>query len=131
MNKNKERSTVGSRIRPLLVGVGAGVGVGLLLMLATAAVMALVQVSAAVVTPMAMGVLAVAALVGGFVTARLSRERGLLYGAACGLLLFLVVAVIGLAVMREIRGTTLFLKLALTVGGGALGGILGVNVGRR
>ena len=65
MNKNKERSTVGSRIRPLLVGVGAGVGVGLLLMLATAAVMALVQVPAAVVTPMAMGVLAERVGVGG------------------------------------------------------------------
>lgn len=132
MNRSREQVSVLSRIlRPLLIGVGVGITVGVLLLLAAAAVMVSTQVPAAAVTPVALAVIAVTALVGGFTTARLLRERGLLIGAACGLLIFLIVAIAGFSVDQAVQGTLLFLKLGLTVGCGALGGILGVNVKRK
>ncbi len=116
---------------PILVGCGVGALACTVMLLIMAAVMAAVTVPATVVTPLALAAAALGAVVGGLVAARLSRERGLLYGAGSGLLLFLVVMAAGFALLPETRGTLLLLKLALLMGGGALGGILGVNVGRR
>ena len=83
------------------------------------------------VTPVALAAAAISAFVGGFVAARFSRERGLLYGAAVGLLLFLLITGVGIAVLQELRGAMMLLKAVLTIGVGALGGILGVNVKNR
>lgn len=132
MNRSREQASVLSRsLRPLLIGTGIGIVVGVLLLLAAAAVMASTQVPAAAVTPVALAAIAAAAFAGGFTAARLLRERGLLIGAACGLLIFLIVAIAGFSVDQAVQGTLLFLKLGLTVGFGALGGILGVNVKRK
>ncbi len=132
MNRSREQASVLSRsLRPLLIGTGIGIVVGVLLLLAAAAVMVSTQVLAAAVTPVALIAIAAAAFAGGFTAARLLRERGLLIGAACGLLIFLIVAIAGFSVDQAVQGTLLFLKLGLTVGGGALGGILGVNVKRK
>lgn len=132
MKMRKEELPVALRVlRPMGIGAGVGVLVCLLLLLLAAAVMASVSVPTGAVTPLALVIMAVSGLVGGFTAARLSRERGLLVGAGCGLLLFLVVAIAGFAVAEETTGSLLFLKLALTVGCGALGGVLGVNVKHR
>ncbi len=132
MNKTKDqRINLSSMIRPLLVGTAVGILVTVLLLLAAALLMASIQLPSAAVTPIALATVALGALAGGFTAARISRERGLLYGAACGLLLFLIIAVAGMLAMPSTSGATTFVKLALTVGLGALGGILGVNVGRR
>lgn len=132
MKRSREPASVLPRIlRPILIGVLVGVIAGVLLLLAAAAVMASTQLPTGIVSPIALAVIAVAALVGGFTAARLSRERGLLYGAGCGLLIFLVVAIAGFSVVPSSQGAMLLLKLALTVGGGALGGVLGVNVKRK
>ena len=96
-----------------------------------AAVMAAVSVPTGAVTPMALVAAAAGALVGGLAAARLSRERGLLYGAGSGVLLFLLIMAAGFTLVPEVSGSMLAFKLALMVGCGALGGILGVNMKRR
>ena len=132
MNKTKDqRLNLRAMIRPLLWGTIVGILVTVLLLLATALVMAVVQLPAAAVVPTALATVSLGALAGGFTAARISRERGLLYGAVSGLLLFLIIAVAGMLAMPSTSGATTFVKLALTVGLGAFGGILGVNVGRR
>ncbi len=132
MNTRKENLSVLSRIlRPVMIGAGVGILVCLVLLLAAAAILASVQLPQAAVTPIAMVVLSVAALVSGFVAARIARERGLLYGAGCGMLLFLITAIAGLGAEQTAQGSLLLLKLALAAGCGALGGIVGVNLKRR
>ncbi|MBP3435236.1 MAG: TIGR04086 family membrane protein [Clostridia bacterium] len=132
MNTRKENLSVAARIvRPIAFGGGAGILVCLVLLLAAATVMASCQVPQAAVTPVAVAILAVAAFLGGFTAARIARERGLLYGAGCGLLLFLVTAIAGLGTEQVVQGTLLFLKLAVASGCGAVGGIVGVNMKRR
>lgn len=116
---------------PMLIGAGVGVLVCTVILLIMAAVMTAVIVPAAVVTPLALAAAALGAFAGGLVAARLSRERGLLYGAGSGLLLFLLVTAAGFALLPETRGALLPLKAALLIGGGALGGVLGVNLRRR
>ena len=130
MGTRREHSAT-KLLRPLLWGVGVGTLIGTVLLLIAAAVMATGILPPSAVTPVAMAVIAIMAFAGGFTSAVISRERGLLYGAAVGLALFLLVTVIGLSVLQQLHGGTMLLKAALTIGGGALGGILGVNAKRR
>lgn len=132
MNKTKEQRNVPLRmIRPLLFGVVIGALTTVVLLMFAALLLSAVSLPKAVIMPVALATVALGSLVGGFGTARVSRERGLLFGAACGLLLFLIIAVAGVLAMPSASGVTTFVKLALAVGFGALGGILGVNVGRK
>lgn len=132
MNTRRENLSVAARIvRPIAFGVGIGVLVCLALLLLAATIMASCQVPQTAVTPVAVAILAVASLVGGFFAARIARERGLLYGAGCGLLLFLITAIAGFGTGEAVQGTLLFLKMALATGCGAGGGVVGVNMKRR
>ena len=105
----------GRMAKPVLIGVAAGA----------------VGIPQAAVTPMAVAAAAIGAFVGGFVAARIAKTRGILFGALCGLILYLLVMASGFAVLRDIRGTYAVVKLALMVVSAAVGGILGVNFRRR
>jgi putative membrane protein (TIGR04086 family) len=132
MKAHSENGSLLQRLlRPVAIGTVVGALVCVLILMIMAAVMVSGVIPAKAVTPMAFVAAALGAFAGGFVAARLSRERGLLYGAATGFLLFLLTTAAGFALLPETGGTLLLLKLALMVGGGALGGILGVNLKRR
>lgn len=131
MGTRKEVSTATKILRPLWMGLGIGVIVCAVILLIAAAVMTTGILPASAVTPIALVSVAISAFASGFVAARLSRERGLLYGAGVGLLLFLLITVVGMVTSQEFRGTMMLLKAALTIGFGALGGVLGVNVKTR
>lgn len=132
MNIRRENSSVVARIvRPVAVGGGVGVLSCVVLLLIAATVMASCGLPQATVTPIAVVILAISTFLGGFTASRITRERGLLYGLGCGALLFLITAVSGLGVEGAVRGTMLFLKLAVSLGCGAIGGVIGVNVKRR
>ena len=133
MNPRKEDSSVMIKrvVRPVVIGTVAGAGCCLLLLLLMAAVMASSDIPKAAVTPMAVAAAAIGAFVSGIIAARISRERGLLLGAVCGLLLYLLVMIAGFAMLREIRGAYAVVKLAVMIGCAAFGGVLGVNMGKR
>lgn len=128
MGTRKEVSTAARILRPLGMGLGVGVIVCAVILLIAAAIMTTGILPASIVTPVALAAAAIGAFASGFVAARLSRERGLLYGAGVGLLLFLLITVVGMVTSQELRGTMMLLKAALTIGLGAFGGVLGVNV---
>lgn len=131
MKKSREQTSVVSRVvRSLVIGAAVGILFGVLLLLAAAAVMTSVGTTTAV-TPVALAVIALAALVGGFAAARLLGERGLLIGAACGALLFVVTMLGGLGIESTAGGAVAFLKPIIAVGFGALGGTAGVNLKRK
>lgn len=131
MKKSREQTSVVSRVvRSLAIGAAVGIVFGALLLVAAAAVMAAVGTSAAVL-PIALAVIALAALAGGFTAARLLKERGLLIGAACGALLFAVTVLGGLGTDGTVSGVIALLKPIIAVGFGALGGVSGVNLKRK
>lgn len=118
-------------LRPVCIGAFVGAIGCLLVLLLMAAVLAAVDVPKAAITPLAVAAAAFGALIGGIVAAKMAREKGLLLGAACGLVLFLIVLVAGFAVLKEIRGSYVVIKLLVLVGCGAVGGVLGVNLGKH
>ena len=131
MSTRKETSLAAKILRPIGVGTGIGVIVCAVILVAAAAIMTTGVFPATAETPVALATALIGAFIGGFVAARLSRERGLLYGAGVGLLLFLLITCVGIAVLEELRGNMMLLKALLTIGGGALGGVLGVNIKKR
>lgn len=132
MKKRKEQPSVIAQIaRPVLLGTVCAVAVGCLLLMGAAAVMVAVQVPMSIVRPIAYVAISLAAFCGGFVAARLASQRGLIFGAGCGLFLFFIVAFAGFGSETAVRGTSLLLKAVLSVGFGSLGGVLGVNLKRR
>lgn len=131
MGARKTESPAMKIAKPFLVGVGVSLAVGLVILLLAALVMTTGTIPSSVVTPIALVTMALAAFVGGIVSALVSRERGLLYGAGCGLFLFLLVTVLGMALSQELRGMMMLIKAALAIGSGAFGGVLGVNRKRR
>lgn len=131
MSTRKEVSPAAKILGPLAVGTGLGVAVCAIILLIAAAIMTTGVLPGTAVTPVALAAVAIGAFIGGLAAARWSRERGLLYGAGVGLLLFLLITIVGIAVMQELSGTMVMLKAVLTIGAGALGGVLGVNVKNR
>lgn len=127
--KQNDPSTAYRWVRPLLWGALAGVAVCLLLLLLMAAVLAAGDIPKPAVTPLAVSAAVAGAAVGGFVSARLRGENGLVCGALCGLILFLAVMAAGFSLLRQVRGGYALLKLALMLAAGAAGGVIGV--GRR
>lgn len=128
MSTRKEQTSIVARVlRPIAVGLTVGVLLCLALLLVAATVMASFSVPQAAVTPIAIAILALSAFGGGLVASRVARTRGLLYGSGCGLLLFVIAFVAGLGIESATQGAWLFLKLALALGCGAIGGIVGVN----
>ena len=127
----EEAPLIGKMVRPVLIGAVVGAACCLLLLLLFAAVMAAKDIPQGAVTPMAVVAAAAGSFVGGFVAARIGKMKGILFGAACGLLLYLVVMVAGYAVLKDIRGIYALVKLAIMLGCGAVGGILGVNTRKK
>ena len=125
--RNEDTAMVKKIARPIVIGACVGAICCLLVLL----VMAAQNIPKAAVTPMAIVAAAFGSFIGGIVSARISGEKGLLYGAGAGLLLYVVVIIAGFAVLQDVRGTTILVKLAVMVASGAVGGIIGVNMKRR
>ena len=131
MKNRKETTFFSIVLRPLLFGLGASVLLCVLLLSGAAVLLTVGLLPASVATPLALGILTVCAIVGGLVTARLSKAHGLVYGAGCGLLLFLLTALVAIVILQDFEGDLLLVKSLLTVIGGAVGGVLGVNAKRK
>lgn len=129
--RQEEDSIVSRWIRPILIGVVVGAFCCLIILLLCAAIMAAQDIPQMAVTPMAVIAAAAGSFVGGLASAKAAGSRGIVYGAACGAALYLLVMIAGFAVLKDIRGIYALVKLAVMVGCAAVGGIIGVNTRRR
>lgn len=80
-SRNEDSALVKKIVRPIVIGACAGAIACLLMLLVMAAVMAAQNIPKAAVTPMAMVAAAFGSFIAGIVSAKISGERGLLYGA--------------------------------------------------
>ncbi|MGN0453081.1 MAG: TIGR04086 family membrane protein [Ruminococcus sp.] len=70
---------------------------------------------------------ALSAFTGGYVSARITKSNGLLVGAVCGAVIFLILFIAGLAGTEDNVSYITFVKLIAVTICSALGGIKGVN----
>lgn len=133
MKSHKEDSSamVKRFLRPVIIGAVVGALCCTLLLAVMAAIVASQDIPKAAITPMAIVAAAAGAFFGGFAAARIAKEKGLLIGGACGLLLFILVALAGFAFLKEIRDAYILVKLAVMLVLSALGGVIGVNLRKR
>ena len=127
----EEPSVMTKWIRPLLTGTIAGLLCCFAALLLFSAIMAAQDIPQMAVTPMAVVAAAFGAFIGGLISARAAGSRGLLYGAACGAVMYLIVMIAGFAVLKDIRGIYALVKLAVMVGCAGIGGVIGVNMRKR
>lgn len=80
-----------------------------------------------VITPLTMFIIALGAFVSGYISARILRNNGLLYGIISGFIMFIIVFISGLMISGREISTLSLVKLTLMLLMGAIGGIIGVN----
>lgn len=73
-------------------------------------------------------ILAACAYSAGYTCARLRRHKGLLCGAICGLVIFIIMLSVGVLILNAEITPPLAVKLVILVTSGAIGGVRGVNM---
>lgn len=63
----------------------------------------------------------------GFITAKISKQRGLIYGSMAGLLLFVLFLISGLAASQNTVNSEAFLRFVIMLLSGAIGGLVAVS----
>ena len=126
--RERAENPVVNFLRPIVIGavVGAAVCMVLLIGLSFALVVAK-RMPQGVIPPITVFISALGALFAGYVAAKISRERGLLYGACAALLLFLLLFLAGLAITQESMSAFMATKGLIMVLIGAIAGIWAVN----
>lgn len=114
--------------RAIVIGTLAGAVICLvLLMIGALGFVSSKHIPQSVVSPVTIAVSAIGAIFAGYVTARILRVRGMLYGVLSGLLLYLLLFIAGVAAAGEALTVVAFIKLLVMALSGAVGGILAVN----
>lgn len=112
---------------PLFWGMGVGLVCGTLLLMLTAKLVQSVEIAPSVLAPLAVAAVGCGCFVAGLVAALIAKERGLLWGAVCGTLTYLLLLLLGLFRFDSVAGGYALIKWAVLTVCGAGGGLIGVN----
>lgn len=118
-------------LKPILVGTAVGAVVITVVLMVLSLLLSLQNIPQMLITPMVLVALGIGSFLGGNFAARLTREKGLLVGLCCGVLLFLALWLFGQAIHGGGFGVIGIVKLAIALGLSALGGVMGVNAKKR
>ena len=114
-------------LKAISTGTVLGITVTLCLFVLLALIMSfsiLPTSSAGIVSSIA---IAVGSFFGGLSTAKKLGKNGLIIGAICGFLLFILLTLIGIAAFKSAPGSSTLIRLLIFVTSGAIGGIIGVG----
>lgn len=118
-------------IKPVLLSVAAGTVACIAALLLFSLIMSSRNIPQGLVSPMATFAISVGGLVGGYVCAKLMRERGLLWGLICGVVLCFVLLLSSLGISDSGFGVSALFKVVFILLCSMLGGVLGVNTRRK
>lgn len=128
MTKQKRfRNTKHLSASRALLAAGWGILIILIIVLVFSFVLTKIDLPEGVVSAVTAAALCIGAYCGGFICARRNRRNGLLLGAVCGSVIFLVLFVVSIIFVRSSEGLAGSTKLIFVVLCGAVGGIAGVN----
>lgn len=114
-------------LRPVLIGVCVGVVCTTLLLILCALLLYKLALPTTVVTPMALAALGLGGLAGGLAAGMSGKEKGLLIGGLCGVVLALLLLIGSIADGRGPTWGYAVLEWAVLTVCSAAGGVLGVN----
>ncbi len=117
--------------KPVAVSCLSGAAIATAILLVFSLVMSVRDVPAVLINPLACAAISVGSFFAGFICARLLRQRGMLLGALCGLLLFGLLLFTSLTLTGEAFGWIVLIKLVIVMTSAMIGGVLGVNTRRR
>lgn len=115
-------------LRAILIGTVGGAAVcALLLFLAAAILQASGNLPQMLLQPLILSICGVSCFFSGFLCGKISRKRGLLFGAGCGLLLFLLCLIGGVVNTHEVVTVSALTRMAVMGLAGALGGLTAMH----
>lgn len=114
-------------LKPILIGMGVGAVAATGFMLLSALLVYKLSLPLGAMPPMAVAAMGLGSFVGGIATGLSTKERGLLMGATCGALLYLILLIAGLARTGHVALGYAAVKWAVMTVCSAAGGVLGVN----
>ena len=124
--QTRTRLSLHPYVKSLLLGLGVGVVTATLLLLLCALVITRVAVPGEAIPPMAVAAMGIGSLVGGCAVGLSAKQHGLLLGAVCGTLLYLILLILGVS-RGGVAPAYAALKWAVLTVCSAAGGVLGVN----
>ena len=109
--------------------IGAGIGTVCVaaIIFAMSLVLAIGNIPAALIMPLATAALAIGGFSAGIASAKINKSKGMVCGAVAGILLFLLVWASGGIVGNGDFSTVTAIKAGIVILAGVLGGIVGVN----
>lgn len=115
-------------LRAVLFGAVAGAVICAALLAAfSMAFVSMENIPQGFLTPLIVGVSVLSSFFSGFIAAKISGKRGLIFGLLAGLLLFFLFLVSGLATENQSSPDTAGTRLLIMAASGAVGGLLAVS----
>ncbi len=118
-------------VKPLVIGSATFLGCFFIILLLFAILIMNKDLSETTLFAISYLLIAFAALTGGYVASRISKEKGLLIGGGTGLLSYILLAIFGTIFTQSGFGTIGLMKLLLCLLPAAVGGFFGVNRKKR
>ena len=115
-------------IKPLIIGFIISIVVSFLAIIIFAVTATNIDISDEGLTVMSIISMINGAFAGGFVSAKVLKEKGLIIGAINGLLFFFIMTLISFIVSREPMSSISLIKILSFTIASMLGGIFGVNI---
>lgn len=126
-----ERLNISRISVPILSGIIAGIIASMVLLLIFSAVMITRDIPESIVPTLSAVSISIGSIAGGFVSAKFFGKAGLVIGAASGFILFVIMLLAGIAVHGELIAIPTIIKMIVAVVSGGIGGVIGVNSGKR
>jgi putative membrane protein (TIGR04086 family) len=113
----------------MLKGICISMGITIIMLFILSIILSFSDVKESVIMPTVIFISSFSILIGGFLIAKKIDEKGIIYGSALGLLYMLILYLIS-SIMNFNFSLTINAIVMIAVGviGGAIGGILGVNL---
>ena len=127
MSVSSETKCLAEYSKKIGVGVIVGVLVTAMVLFCGAFVMSKVDFPQSGIPIVGIIALVFGGFVAGFVVARLTRSKGLLYGLLCGFIIFFICVFCELIFMGGELGALAMYKAGICTISGMIGGVLGVN----
>ncbi len=129
--KSRNNSNDGNMLIPLAIGFAVSVAICFIFMLIFALFLSKRDSNETLALVLSFISQTLGALVGGFVSAKLNRQNGLIVGLANGGILFLVYTILSMVISGASLTLLTLIRLLLLEISSMLGGILGVNINKK
>lgn len=118
-------------IKQIVIGSLAGIAVIIIILMLLALVISFGILPVSSCPAMASIALAIGGFTSGFISAKKHGKNGLVVGALCGTLLFIIFTLIGLAAFKSSPGGATLIRLLIFLTSSSVGGIVGVGNGSK